>query len=268
MTLPYPYSILYELGPIDPKLWPDYLSLATFDDSHIPTLIQLATHVEFITAMPDTQAYWTAVHAWRTLAQLRAEEAIEPLLKAFPLMDHVDNDRATSEIFSVLAQIGPASLTRIADFLADPRYGDWPRIHLTFTLSEMPVYYPASQQRCASIAAAQLTSFEQQDRIYNGYLVRVLLDLSAVQHIEVINQAYRADKVELSHHGDWQAVHIKLGLLKERLTPAPAHTWNFISTQDDLQQWRQIWANAEEGIDFWTHIDRETVQRRHISKLN
>jgi hypothetical protein len=48
-----------------------------------------------------------------------------------------------------------------------------------------------------------------------------LCDLKAVESAAVIEGAFAADTVDLSMLGDWEEAQILLGLLEERVTPAP-----------------------------------------------
>src|SRR5712692_8184689 len=73
--------------------WPDYLALG-LGPEHIPELIRLATDRELHNLEAEDYdendlSFWAPVHAVRALGQLRAEEAIEPLL---PLFDEAQND--------------------------------------------------------------------------------------------------------------------------------------------------------------------------------
>ena len=61
------------------KEWPDYLTIG-LGHEHIPELIRMVTDREFLWADQNSLAVWAPVHAWRALAQLRAEEAINPLI--------------------------------------------------------------------------------------------------------------------------------------------------------------------------------------------
>lgn len=47
------------------------------------------------------------------------------------------------------------------------------------------------------------------------------MDLQAVESASIIEAAFVAKNVDISIHGDWEDVQIELGLLQERLTPAP-----------------------------------------------
>ena len=55
----------------------------------------------------------------------------------------------------------------------------------------------------------------------NAFLMSYLVDLKAVEAAPVMEKAFAADRVDISVQGDWEDVQIRLGLLDERLTPAP-----------------------------------------------
>src|SRR5262245_20529152 len=89
-------------------IWRDYLS-GGIRREHIPELIRLLSDGAFLTAEePEVYAH---IHAWRALGQLRAAEAIEPLLE---LIAEQENEADWSEWISqevpvALGMIGPAA---------------------------------------------------------------------------------------------------------------------------------------------------------------
>ena len=64
------------------KGWPDYLKISLTHE-HISELIRMVTDREHLWADQNSLEVWAPVHAWRALAQLRAEEAIKPLIGLF-----------------------------------------------------------------------------------------------------------------------------------------------------------------------------------------
>jgi hypothetical protein len=61
------------------RRWPDYLALG-IGPEHVPDLVRMIQDDELSQADPQSLEVWAPVHAWRTLGQLRAETAIEPLM--------------------------------------------------------------------------------------------------------------------------------------------------------------------------------------------
>ena len=85
--------------------WPDYLELG-FKQEHIPELIEMATDDNLNKGDPKSLAVWSPVHAWRTLGQLRAEAAIEPLITLLRMFDVDDDHFVGEEIPKVFGMIG------------------------------------------------------------------------------------------------------------------------------------------------------------------
>jgi hypothetical protein len=80
MGYTYPVKKLLTYGSCQEMTrWPDYLKLGLTHE-HAPELIRMVTDREFLWADQNSLAVWAPVHAWRALAQLRAEEAINPLI--------------------------------------------------------------------------------------------------------------------------------------------------------------------------------------------
>ena len=65
----------------------------------------------------ETLEVWAPIHAWRTLGQLRAEAAIEPLFSLFTGLDQ--SDWVTEEMPEVFGMIGPAALPMLKAAIAD-----------------------------------------------------------------------------------------------------------------------------------------------------
>ena len=88
---------------------------------HVPELIRMATDAALHSGPAGNKIYWAPVHAWWALAELRAEEAIGPLLGLLRRIDEDDDDWVNEDIPKVLAEIGPAALDPATVYLADPR---------------------------------------------------------------------------------------------------------------------------------------------------
>ena len=58
--------------------WPDYMKLGLTKE-HIPDLIRMAIDNDLHHAEEESAEVWAPVHAWRTLGQLGAKEAAQPL---------------------------------------------------------------------------------------------------------------------------------------------------------------------------------------------
>lgn len=196
--------------------WPNYVQELGFGEEHISELIRIATDQSFFgTDEEDRLEVWASVHAWRTLAQLKAEAAIEGLTPLFT----IDDDWILEELPKVYALIGPAALPKLTTHLANTQYEDYVRVIAIDALEEMGKIYPDSRDQCVAILTKQLRKFTEQDRDFNGILVAALLGLNAVESATVIERAFAADRVEPFMAGDWSDVQVELGLKTKEEVP-------------------------------------------------
>ena len=198
--------------------WRDYPALGLTAE-HIPELARMALDEDLHRADSESTEVWAPLHAWRALGQLRAESAVEPLLQ---LLDRVDDDDgAGRDLPKVFGLIGPAAIPGLRDFLSDADHGEWARVAAGEGLVKMVERFPDSRGQAVAVITDQLRRFAEQERLVNASLVQALCHLKAVESAAVIGQAFAADTVDLSVLGDWEEAQILLGLLKERVTPAP-----------------------------------------------
>ena len=97
---------------------------------HIPELIRLMQDEEIVRG--EDPEWYAQVHAWRALAELRATEAIDPLLAMLAAQgDDVQdwNDWITEEAPIVLGMIGPAALAPTAARLEVRGRQEWPPVY-------------------------------------------------------------------------------------------------------------------------------------------
>jgi HEAT repeat protein len=207
----------------------DYLVLG-LTAKHVPALVRMALDEDLHWADSESAEVWAPLHAWRALGQLRAEAAIEPLLQLLDRSDEYDDDWAQEDLPKVFGMIGPAAIPGLRDFLADADHGEWARITAGEGLIKMVERFPEIREQVVAIITDQLRLFAEQERVVNAFLVSALCDLKAVESAAIIEQAFAADAVDLAVIGDWEEAQILLGLLEERLTPAP----NFLAMEFGL----------------------------------
>ena len=225
-SLPYRYSppvdsLLTYGSCLEQREWPDYLPLG-FTAEHVPELIQMATDEDLHFADSDSLEVWAPVHAWRVLAQLRAESAITPLVGLLSHIDeHDEDDWTPEELPYVFAEIGPAAIPELAAFLADDQHGVYSRTAAANGLQHIAEKQPAVRSEVVAILIRQLEQFDDQEENFNAFLVSILVDLQALEAASVIEQAFAAGVVDEFVGGDWEDVQIDLGLKTERATPPP-----------------------------------------------
>lgn len=213
-----PVSALLTRGDVrhEPVGWPDYLATYGFGATHVPELIRMATDPT-LNQGTDAEA-WAPVHAWRALGQLRATEAIEPLI---PLFDLIESDDYVPEVAEVLAMIGPAGFPPLVRHLADTSRPLYSRTLAIEAIAKLGARYPSLREDAVATLTGYLERFDSQDAELNAFLVHGLIDLAATEPdaVAVMEAAHAAGSVDEMLCGDWEDVQVELRLLPERLTP-------------------------------------------------
>ncbi len=189
--------------------WPDYSEYG-IGAEHIPDLIQLATDPELHWADSESLEVWAPIHAWRALGQLRAEEAIAPLLNLFHELE--EDDWVGEELPRVYGMIGAAAIPALTAYLADTSRGISPRISVAHALAEIGMSHAEARETCITALTRQLEAFRKNDRELNGFLISYLVDLQAIEIAPLMQRAYAAGRVDEIVMGDWEDVQVALGL--------------------------------------------------------
>jgi hypothetical protein len=200
--------------------WPDYLAMG-FTGEHVPELIRMATDAELAAGDEDAAPTYAGIHAWRTLGQLRAEAAIDPLLG---LLDP-DDDWMMDELPMVLGMIGPAAFEPLRSALTrgsrepDP----WAAGAAANGLVDLATAFPEMRDAVVAALTRQLSWWARNDPNLNTMLIADLATLGAVEAAPVMEEAFAAGAVDMDFTDDWEDVQVRLGLLPERITPRPAY---------------------------------------------
>ena len=206
-----PVDVLLTLGDARNSLrkWPDY-SAYEIGAEHIPDLIQLATDSELHWADSESLEVWAPIHAWRALGQLRAEEAIEPLLNLFHELK--DDDWTGEELPTVFGMIGAAAIPALTAYLADTSRNSFPRVYAAHSLAEIGMSHDEARDACVAALTRQLEIFGKNDRELNGFLISYLIDLHAVESAPLMQRAFAARRVDRMIVGNWKDVQVALRL--------------------------------------------------------
>lgn len=201
------------------KEWPDYPQEFGFTNEHISQLIEMATDEELNYAASDTLEVWAPIHAWRALGQLKAEQAIEPLMQLFHELE--DIDWTLEELPIVYKMIGSKAIPALAGYLADDFHRTFPRITAAASLAKIGNTHPESKEQCKLLLKKQLEHFQDSDPGLNASLITYLIDLQAVEALPIIKKSFDGDKVNLMVTGDFEDVEIAFGVRTHRSAPGP-----------------------------------------------
>jgi hypothetical protein len=189
---------------------PDYVGEYSLTSEHIPALISLAT--QWIDAPPENKAVYGPVHAWRALGQLRAVEAVQPLLDIQDELDGLDDDWYSEEFHHVFGLIGPPAIEPLAVFLSDGSHGEFPRGKAATGLREIVRHFPETREQVVAILTAELARNQADLGSLNGFLVGDLIELEAVESAETIERAFAANVIDPMVAGDWGDIWRELGV--------------------------------------------------------
>ncbi len=203
----------------DDNQWHNYIAELGLGSQHIPDLIQMALDRELYGAdsdnLHDNPKHWAPVHAWRSLAQLHVEEAIEPLMQLFH--EREDCDLVSEEMPKVFGKIGAVAILSLQNYLADPSHGLFPRITASNCLEEIGKQDSTGLSLSIKVLTQQLKLFKQNPEELNGFIVASLTHLRAKESARVIKSAIAAQTVPEDIAGTWDEIQQALGVTNDEL---------------------------------------------------
>lgn len=210
-----------EIPDWDSSTWPDYLELG-LNAEHIPELIRMVGDEFLYHSDPESLESWSPIHAWRALAQLKAEDAIEPLLEIVSKLDDLDEDYwewISEELPLVFQSIGVEVIPFLANYLSNASKGQSSRINIVETLSNFAESEPEVRETCISLLTEQLRQFDPNADEVNGFIVVALADLKALESVAIVEEAFEKGCVNERVGGDWEDIQVLLGLKPARERP-------------------------------------------------
>jgi hypothetical protein len=216
--------------------WPDYVTSYGLGEEHIAELIRMAGDLTLHTDETGGPLVWAPVHAWRALGQLRASEAIAPLLAYLRWDD--DDDVAHQELPEIFGMIGPSAIPPMVELLAerDTNRSMW-GVGVE-ALKHIGLRHPSCRDQAVEIIRQQLATSHEQADTDNGMAVSYLIDLGAVEAIDTIRAAFGRGSVNIGVAGDLEDVEIALGLREHRETPAPRYNADLLDLLDrETEYW-------------------------------
>lgn len=214
---------LLTLGQADIHDEGDYLKMG-FTQADIPELIRLVEDTE-LRSLPwdddgeEPAEVYAQMHAWRTLGQLGAVEAIPALIRQLRWIDIDQDDYAAEEIPVVLGKIGAATIQPCRDALADRANGEYERNAAGTALAEIGKQHPETRQACVQALMSTLENYQDDDETINAFTLTNLADLEAVEAAPLAKEIFAAGCADESIMGDYEDFQVKVGLLEERFTP-------------------------------------------------
>lgn len=217
--------------PILVKDWANYAAIG-ITSTDIPELIDMATDAELYSSDQHASEGWATVHAWRALAQLKAGEAVVPLLQAYERFGERYDwwEWFSDELPEVFLTMGEAAIPGIRRHLSrrsqskEAEYSEFAAIE---GLEKITEAHPDLKPQCIEICIEELQYASKHNPAVNGFLVGVLASLKAVEAASVIEQAFAGGHVDPSISGDWGDIQVDLGL-KSRVEVRTSSRGSFV----------------------------------------
>ena len=224
---PYPVSLLLTLGETSIHQSRNYLKLG-FAREHIPDLIRLVEDEELRDLPWDDEdnvppQVYAQVHAWRTLTQLGAIEAIPAFIGLLHFIDDDDDDFVGEEIPKMLGKLGAPAIDPCREYLNNKKNRDYARVAAGYALAEIGRQHPETRDACVQALMFTLEGFRDDDETVNAFTLSYLADLKAAEAAPLAKEIFEAERADLQVAGDYEDFQISVGLLRERLTPPKFH---------------------------------------------
>ncbi|QJW93539.1 hypothetical protein [Frigoriglobus tundricola] len=185
---------------------------------HVPDLLRMLTDEELFGTEPE---WYSQIYAWRALGQLRAPEAIGPLLDLLGENADADawSDWIMEDLPATLGRFGPSLIPLVVERM-DQRKGEYRNTHYANVLVQIGEQYPEARGEAIRQLCRVLESATTNDPALNGFIMSDLIDLKAVEAWGDIERAFATGHVDESITGGTDDVKHYLGLGPK---PAPLY---------------------------------------------
>ncbi|MCD6295544.1 MAG: DUF1186 domain-containing protein [Deltaproteobacteria bacterium] len=192
--------------------------------AQIPALIELIEQwPELFEDDQDEPWPWAPLYAWRALGYLKAVKAVEPILALLEKWDELEDDWYIEEIPKVFGMIGPDVIEPCFKYLANQSNKVIPRAVACDSLNAIAQRQPVTRQEVIEKINAVLADFEKNEKDLNGLIICNLLDLKAVESVDLIMRAFKAEQVDrmvVDETSIRDELHVSIGS-KTEIKPGP-----------------------------------------------
>jgi len=227
---PYPYLKLLEFGEVwdiaDRNDWGKtkiaYEKFG-FTEDDMPTLIKIFEDEDFDAENIDETEAWAPIHTLILFGVLKLDKAIEPILKVFQLLDDLDN-YMWDWLPTVIGVYGEKFIEPMTKFLYDESKEEISRSVAGEALVQIGQNYLDEKGKCIKILADFLEQADEETSDLNSLIVENLVDLKAIEKIDVIKSAFDREIFDVENFGafsDFEDVEIAFGIKEKRTKPYP-----------------------------------------------
>ncbi len=268
------FSILFKLGSsLDKKSgdkWPDYSEYGFISDD-VPELLKLISDEELLTADENTKKSWVPTHAWRIVAMLGSEEAIQPLVDLLTLIDELDCEPAFQEWPELLSTFGAAAFEPLKTYFLDQSNPSEARLTAADSLTELANTQPDLRLSLIALIQDYLTA-TPDDTYFNSRLISNLIELNAVESIDLIRNLYAKNLVDLTIKRSLESIEHDLGLRDDYQQPERSinveEMNKFIKEKFAQRNNPLTISDNEDKLDSYFKLYFDSTGMRDISELD
>jgi hypothetical protein len=241
-----------------------YVGVCRASAEDIPHLITIASkwsdpewpfnEEELNAETPDLELL--PITAWRTLADLKSSEAVQPLLDMMCELDDEYDDWASSELPHVFGKIGEPAIESLVEIARNSDKSELVRRAAINGLRYVAKYYSEQRDRIVSCLTEMMANAAENGIGINSALLVDLVELHAVEAAEPIERAFAANLLDLGMMGDWEDVRRRLGVEGLRLE-MPSNAYNSL---DELRKRMGIGIFSTQPVFGLGEIDEDAEQ--------
>jgi len=212
-------------NPYDLKDWEGrdgyYVAACRISAEDVPGLIDMArkwSDPNWLDEVDDSQlvlineAELLPVTAWRSLADLKADAAVEPLVDVLCASEDEFDDWLSEELPHVFGKIGPSAMDPLMRVAADGGKPDHVRSVAVRGLGRVAHYHPDTRDRIVAGLTELMTAAADGQLEFNNALLVELVELQAVEGAEAIERAFAGNLLDVAMIGTWEVVRRTLGV--------------------------------------------------------
>jgi hypothetical protein len=183
--------------------WLDYSSYG-ITSKDIPELIKMATDDKLNFAGSNSTYVWAPLHAWRALGQLRAIQAIDPLISLFEILEN--DDWAHEDLPKIFGMLGKVAIPNLSRYLSDTSHRVMSKIICANCIQHIGMNDDKSKRLCIQVLSKALEDYLRNDPSLNAFYIWYLKDLGAKDKLPLIQKAYKKGKVDEKVIGSFEKV--------------------------------------------------------------
>lgn len=198
-----------------------YVAACRVSADDVPHLVDIArrwTDLDWQDDVDDDEwdgseeAQLLPVTAWRTLADLRADAAVEPLVEMLRALDDAMDDWASDDLPRVFGKIGASAIEPLVAVARDRAAAEFIRSIAVRSLRRVVDCHPPTRDRIVPFLVQWMAGAADDDIDFNSILLVELVELHAVEAAESIERAFAGNLLDVGMMGDWEKVRKQLGV--------------------------------------------------------